>query len=62
MKYNTLVRSNENFHASVNLQFDLNKTEKIDMYIPTLQSVLILKRYLYLSIFIICLNNFDINI
>ena len=46
MKYNTLVRSNENFHASVNLQFDLNKTEKIDMYIPTLQSVLILKRYL----------------
>ena len=46
MKYSDLVQSNQNFHSSVNLQFDLNKEEKINSYIPTKQSVAILKRYL----------------
>lgn len=46
MKYNNLIKSSENFQSSVNLQFDLNKLEKIDKYIPTIQSVLILRRYL----------------
>ena len=46
MKYSDLVQSNQNFHSSVNLQFDLNKEEKINSYIPTRQSVAILKRYL----------------
>lgn len=46
MKYNTLVKSSENFQSSVNLQFDLDKKDKIDKYIPTVQSVQILKRYL----------------
>lgn len=46
MKYNTIVSPNKNFQTSVNLQFDLNKPEKIDTYIPTRQSILLLKRYL----------------
>ena len=46
MKYNRLVRANENFQSSVNLQFDLNTTEKIDKYNPSIQSVLVLKKYL----------------
>lgn len=46
MKYSELVSSNKNFQSSVNLQFDLNKQSKIDSYIPTQQSVSILKKYL----------------
>lgn len=46
MKYSKLVSSNKNFQTSINLQFDLNKRNKIDQYIPTAQSVAILKRYL----------------
>ena len=46
MKYSELVSSNKNFQSSVNLQFDLNKVSKIDSYIPTQQSVQILKKYL----------------
>lgn len=46
MKYSSLVSSNSNFQSSVNLQFDINKKNKIDTYIPTIQSVAILKRYL----------------
>lgn len=46
MKYKSLIKLNQNFQASVNLQFDLNKTSKIDTYIPTTQSVNILKKYL----------------
>lgn len=46
MKYKSLIKLNQNFQASVNLQFDLNKTSKIDTYIPTTQSVSILKKYL----------------
>ena len=46
MKYSELVSSNRNFQSSVNLHFDLNKEDKIDSYIPTQQSVQILKKYL----------------
>lgn len=46
MKYSSLASSNRNFQSSVNLQFDINKRNKIDSYIPTKQSVAILKRYL----------------
>lgn len=46
IKYSSLVSSNDNFQSSVNLQFDLNKLNKINSYIPTQQSVIILKRYL----------------
>lgn len=46
MKYNKFIGSNNNFQASVNLQYDLNKEEKIRGYIPTTQSLSILKKYL----------------
>lgn len=46
MKYSSLASSNKNFQSSINLQFDLNKRNKIDTYIPTQQSVDILKKYL----------------
>lgn len=46
MQYQDFISSNNNFQSSVNLQFDLNKDNKIDSYIPTQQSVEILKRYL----------------
>ena len=46
MQYQDFINSNNNFQSSVNLQFDLNKDNKIDSYIPTQQSVEILKRYL----------------
>ena len=46
MKYCKYIGSNNNFQTSVNLQYDLNKEEKIKGYIPTTQSLSILKRYL----------------
>ena len=46
MKYSKFIGSNNNFQTSVNLQYDLNKDEKIKGYIPTTQSLSILKRYL----------------
>ncbi|MCD7741722.1 MAG: hypothetical protein LUI06_05920 [Ruminococcus sp.] len=46
MKYNKFIGSDNNFQTSVNLQYDLNKEEKIRGYIPTTQSLAILKRYL----------------
>lgn len=46
MKYNKYIGSDNNFQTSVNLQYDLNKEEKIRGYIPTTQSLSILKRYL----------------
>lgn len=46
MKYNKFIGSNNNFQTSVNLQYDLNNEEKIRGYIPTTQSLSILKRYL----------------
>ena len=46
MKYNKFIGSNNNFQTSVNLLYDLNKEDKIRGYIPTTQSLSILKRYL----------------
>ncbi len=46
MKYSKFIGSDNNFQTSVNLQYDLNKEEKIRGYIPTTQSLSILKRYL----------------
>ena len=46
MKYSEFIGSDNNFQSSVNLQYDLNKEEKIKGYIPTTQSLSILKRYL----------------
>lgn len=46
MKYSKFIGSDNNFQTSVNLQYDLNKEEKIKGYIPTTQSLSILKRYL----------------
>lgn len=46
MKYSKFIGSNDNFQAAVNLQYDLNNEEKVRGYIPTTQSVSILKRYL----------------
>ena len=46
MKYSKFIGSDNNFQSSVNLQYDLNKEEKIKGYIPTTQSLSILKRYL----------------
>ncbi len=46
MKYSKFIGSDNNFQTSVNLQYDLNKQEKIKGYIPTTQSLSILKRYL----------------
>lgn len=46
MKYSEFIGSDNNFQTSVNLQYDLNKEEKIKGYIPTTQSLSILKRYL----------------
>lgn len=47
MKYSKFIGSDNNFQTSVNLQYDLNKEEKIKGYIPTTQSLSILKRYLH---------------
>lgn len=46
MKYSEFTSSDNNFQSSVNLQYDLNREQKIASYIPTYQSVSILKRYL----------------
>ena len=46
MKYSEFICSNNNFQSSVNLQYDLNREQKLSSYIPTQQSITILKRYL----------------
>lgn len=46
MKYNELIEINKGFQASVNLEYDLNKTSKIRSYIPTEQSVKVLGAFL----------------
>lgn len=46
MKYCELVEVNQEFQSSVNLEYDLNKLEKIRGYIPTEQSVRILGIFL----------------
>ena len=45
MKYSDLIKVNENFQYSVNLQFDINDISKINEYIPTKDGCEILKFY-----------------
>lgn len=46
MKYSDFIHVNEGFQASVNLEYDLNKPEKVKGYIPTEQSVKVLGEFL----------------
>ena len=46
MRYSELIEVNKGFQASVNLEYDLNKIEKIRSYIPTEQSVKVLGSFL----------------
>lgn len=46
MKYSELIQISQGFQASVNLEYDLNKIEKVCGYIPTDQSVKILDAFL----------------
>ena len=46
MKYSDYLGIKEGFQASINLEYDLNKIEKVKSYIPTEQSVKILDYFL----------------
>lgn len=46
MKYRDVIEIQEGFQASVNLEYDLNKIEKVQSYIPTEQSVKVLSAFL----------------
>ncbi len=46
MRYDDLIAVNQGFQASVNLEYDLNKTGKVRSYIPTEQSVKVLGAFL----------------
>jgi hypothetical protein len=46
MKYSHYLETNQGFQTSVNLEFDLNKKDKIKGYIPTEQSVKVLGTFL----------------
>ena len=46
MKYSHYIETNQGFQTSVNLEFDLNKKDKIKGYIPTEQSVKVLGSFL----------------
>lgn len=46
IKYRELIEIQKGFQASVNLEYDLNKTEKVRSYIPTEQSVKVLSAFL----------------
>lgn len=47
MKYSKILEINQGFQTSVNLEFDLNKEDKIKRYIPTEQSVKVLGKFLH---------------
>ncbi len=47
MRYCDFIEVNEGFQSSVNLEYDLNKIEKVKSYIPTEQSVEILGKLLH---------------
>ena len=47
MKYSDFIEVNEGFQTSINLEYDLNKIEKVRSYIPTEQSVKILRIFLH---------------
>lgn len=46
MKYSDFIKTDENFQYSINLQYDLNKLNKIDSYIPTKMALELLNSYL----------------
>ena len=46
MKYSDLVEVNKDFQSSINLEYDIDKIEKIRSYIPTEQSVKVLGEFL----------------
>jgi hypothetical protein len=46
MRYDEMLRIDERYQASINLQYDLGNLRKLDCYVPTEQSVRILKQYL----------------
>ncbi len=46
MKYRDVIEIREGFQASVNLEYDLNRIEKVQNYIPTEQSVGVLSAFL----------------
>ena len=46
MIYSDFIHVNEGFQTSVNLEYDLNKPEKVKGYIPTEQSVKVLGEFL----------------
>jgi len=46
MKYGTFLKVNKRFQTSVNLEYDLNRFDKLKSYIPTEQSVKILDAFL----------------
>lgn len=46
MRYSNFIHVNKGFQTSVNLEYDLNKPEKIKGYIPTEQSVKVLGEFL----------------
>lgn len=46
MKYSNFIEVNESFQTSINLEYDLNKLEKVKNYIPTEQSVQIIGSFL----------------
>lgn len=46
MKYSDFIEVNRGFQTSINLEYDLNKIEKVTSYIPTEQSVKILGTFL----------------
>lgn len=47
MNYSNIMKVNENFQYSVNLQFDINNISKIKEYIPTKDGCEVLKNYFY---------------
>lgn len=46
MRYSDFIEINEGFQTSINLEYDLNKLEKVKSYIPTEQSVQIIGSFL----------------
>lgn len=46
MKYTDFLKPSEGFQYSINLQYDLGNNNKVDGYIPTINTVEILKSYL----------------
>ena len=47
MVYTDILQVDERFQSSINIQYDIGDLHKIDCYIPTEQSVQILREYLH---------------